>query len=316
MLSFKPSDVSVPHLHAFLQAGVAPRPIAFASTVDRTVRRTCRRSVFFNIFGSNPPIAIFSPARRVRGNTIKHTAGKRAEVPEVVINIVNYAMVQQTSPAGTEYGKGVKRVRKIGFYAHSFETVRPARVKESPMQSECVVKQVIETGTEGGAGNLIVCEIRMVHVREDVLDEHGQIDQHKIDLVARLGGNWYVRASGDALFEVTKPLTTVGIGVDALPEKIRRSGILTGNDLGRLGNTEERADGGRDQRVHPIRFGRRHLQGIRLFLWRMATRSHEIAHKLPGKRAGGRGLEIVVGNPSRYDTDAIRLWDTRHRSLR
>lgn len=280
MLSFKPSDVSVPHLHAFLQAGVAPRPIAFASTVDRDGTPNLSPFSFFNIFGSNPPIAIFSPARRVRGNTIKHTLENVREVPEVVINIVNYAMVQQTSLASTEYGKGVNEFEKSGFTPIPSETVRPARVKESPMQLECVVKQVIETGTEGGAGNLIVCEIRMVHVSEDVLDEHGQIDQHKIDLVARLGGNWYVRASGDALFEVTKPLTTVGIGVDALPEKIRRSGILTGNDLGRLGNTEKVPTA--DEINEFIQSGSAEdiCREYGFSYGEMATRSHEIAHKL------------------------------------
>lgn len=239
MLSFKPSDKSVPELHAYLQSGVAPRPIAFASTVDRDGHPNLSPFSFFNIFGSNPPVAIFSPARRVRGNTTKHTLENVKEVPEVVINIVNYAMVQQASLASTEYAKGVNEFEKAGFTPLASETVRPARVKESPMQLECVVKQIIETGTEGGAGNLVVCEIKMIHVSEDVLDAAGQIDQHKIDLVARLGGNWYVRASGDALFEVAKPLTTMGIGVDALPAHIRQSRILTGNDLGRLGNTEK-----------------------------------------------------------------------------
>lgn len=294
MLSFKPSDVSVPHLHAFLQAGVAPRPIAFASTVDKDGTPNLSPFSFFNIFGSNPPIAIFSPARRVRGNTIKHTLENVREVPEVVINIVNYAMVQQISLASTEYGKGVNEFEKAGFTPLASELVRPARVKESPMQLECEVKQIIETGTEGGAGNLIVCEIKMVHVSEDVLDGHGHIDQHKIDLVARLGGNWYVRASGDALFEVAKPLTTIGIGVDALPEKIRHSRILTGNDLGRLGNTEKVPTA--DEINEFIQSGSAEdiCKEFGFSYGEMATRSHDIAHKLLEKERVDEAWKLLL----------------------
>ena len=294
MLSFKPSDVSVPHLHAFLQAGVAPRPIAFASTVDKDGTPNLSPFSFFNIFGSNPPIAIFSPARRVRGNTIKHTLENVREVPEVVINIVNYVMVQQISLASTEYGKGVNEFEKAGFTPLASELVRPARVKESPMQLECEVKQIIETGTEGGAGNLIVCEIKMVHVSEDVLDGHGHIDQHKIDLVARLGGNWYVRASGDALFEVAKPLTTIGIGVDALPEKIRHSRILTGNDLGRLGNTEKVPTA--DEINEFIQSGSAEdiCKEFGFSYGEMATRSHDIAHKLLEKERVDEAWKLLL----------------------
>lgn len=280
MLSFKPSDKTVPELHAYLQSGVAPRPIAFASTVDAEGNPNLSPFSFFNIFGSNPPIAIFSPARRVRGNTIKHTLENVKEVPEVVLNMVNYSMVQQTSLASTEYGKGVNEFVKSGFTPIASELVRPFRVKESPMQLECVVKQVIETGTEGGAGNLIVCEIVMVHVSEDVLNEKGQIDQHKIDLVARLGGDWYVRASGDALFEVAKPLTTIGIGVDALPESIRLSKTLSGNDLGKLGNTEQLPTA--DEIAEFLQSGSAEeiCKEFNFSYGEIATRSHEIAQKL------------------------------------
>jgi len=280
MISFKPSDKTVPELHAYLQAGVAPRPIAFASTVDKDGTPNLSPFSFFNIFGSNPPIAIFSPARRVRGNTIKHTLENVREVPEVVLNIVNYAMVQQTSLSSTEYAKGVNEFEKSGFTPIASELVRPFRVKESPMQMECVVKEIIETGTEGGAGNLIVCEIKMIHVREDVLDERGNIDQQKIDLVARLGGDWYVRASGDALFKVAKPLTTIGMGVDALPEKIRLSNVLTGNDLGRLGNTEKLPTADEINEFIQSGSAEEICKEYGFSFGEMGTRSHDIAHKL------------------------------------
>lgn len=294
MLSFKPSDVSVPHLHAFLQSGVAPRPIAFVSSMDAAGVQNLSPFSFFNIFGSNPPIAIFSPARRVRGNTIKHTLENVREVPEVVINIVNYPMVQQTSLASTEYAKGVNEFEKSGFTAIPSETVRPARVKESPMQLECEVMQVIETGTEGGAGNLIVCKIKMVHVSENVLGADGQIDQQKIDLVARLGGNWYVRASGDALFEVAKPLTTIGIGVDALPEKIRLSSTLTGNDLGRLGNTEQLPTTEEINEFVQSGSAEEICREFGLSYGEIGTRSHELAHKLLEKERVEEAWKVLL----------------------
>lgn len=296
MLSFKPSDKTVPELHAYLQAGVAPRPIAFASTVDAEGNPNLSPFSFFNIFGSNPPTAIFSPARRVRGNTIKHTLENVKEVPEVVINIVNYAMVQQTSLASTEYGKGVNEFMKSGFTPIASEMVRPFRVKESPMQLECVVKQIIETGTEGGAGNLIICEIVNVHISETVLNEKGQIDQHKIDLVARLGGDWYVRASGDALFEVAKPLTTIGVGVDALPEKIRLSDVLSGNDLGQLGNVEKLPTEEEVTEFLQSGAGEDICKEFGVSFGEMATRSHEIAHKLLDKQRVNEAWKLLLSN--------------------
>ncbi|MEY3343958.1 MAG: hypothetical protein RL090_1642, partial [Bacteroidota bacterium] len=193
---------------------------------------------FFNAFGSKPPTLIFSPARRVRDNTIKHTLENVYETMEVVINVVNYDMVQQMSLSSCEYPKGVSEFEKAGFTPIASQMVKPFRVKESPVQFECKVKQVIETGNEGGAGNLIICEILLMHVSEAVMDENGRIDQHKIDLVARCGYDWYCRASGPALFEVAKPNQKLGIGLDNIPEDIRLSEVLTGNDLGQLGNLE------------------------------------------------------------------------------
>lgn len=242
MISFGPNEKTPLAVQAYLQAAIGPRPICFASTVNSRGEVNLSPFSFFNIFGTNPVTLIFSPARRVRDNTIKHTLENVQDVAEVVINVVNFAMVQQTSLSSTEYARGVDEFVKAGFTKLPSETVKPPRVKESPVQLECKVKQVLETGSGGGAGNLVICEVQRIHISEAILNEAGAIDQHKIDLVGRLGGNWYVRASGDALFEVTKPLTTLGIGVDALPEAIRSSSILTGNSLGRLGNVEKLPD--------------------------------------------------------------------------
>lgn len=238
MITIEPGSIPTSLLHSHLLASVAPRPIAFASTVDKDGNPNLSPFSFFNVFGVNPPIAIFSPARRVKNNTVKHTLENVIETGEVAINVVNFAMVQQMSLASTEYPRGVNEFIKSGFTPIPSEKIKPFRVKESPVQLECKVKEVIETGTGGGAGNLIVCEILLVHINENVMNEQGKIDQQKIDLVGRLGADWYVRASGNALFEVEKPLTTMGIGVDSLPDEIRLSNILTGNNLGQLGNVE------------------------------------------------------------------------------
>ena len=237
-MKIDPKEVKVAKLHGYLLGSIAPRPIAFASTIDKDGNPNLSPFSFFNVFGANPATLIFSPARRVRDNTIKHTLENVYEVPEVVINVVNYAMVQQMSLASTEYEKGVNEFEKSGFTMVKSDMIKPFRVKESPVQLECNVKEVIETGTEGGAGNLIVCEMVMMHINDAVLDNEGRIDQHKIDLVARMGANWYCRASGDALFEVEKPISNKGIGVDIIPADIRNSNILTGNNLGQLGNVE------------------------------------------------------------------------------
>lgn len=242
MKTIDPKNTPTAMVHSQLLAAVAPRPIAFASTIDKNGNVNLSPYSFFNVFSAKPPIAIFSPARRVRDNTIKHTLENVYETKEVVINIVNYPMVQQMSLSSTEYPKGVNEFVKAGFTELASEMVKPPRVKEAPVQLECKVKEVIELGQEAGAGNLIICEIVLIHINEDVLGENGLIDQHKIDLVARMGYNWYCRASGDSLFEVPKPLTTLGIGVDAMPEHIRKSKYLTGNHLGMLGNVEQLPD--------------------------------------------------------------------------
>ena len=233
-----PSEISVPELHGLLLGSVAPRPIAFASTVDENGRDNLAPFSFFNVFSANPATLIFSPARRGRDNTTKHTYENIKKTMEVCINVVNYDIVQQTSLASTEYPEGVSEFVKAGLTPVDSEHIAPKRVKESPVQLECKVKQVIELGNHGGAGNLIIAEVIAMHINEEVLDANGKIDQNKIKLVARLGGNWYSKGFGDALFEVPKPLTTLGIGVDAIPEDIRLSKILTGNDLGMLGNVE------------------------------------------------------------------------------
>ena len=238
MLRIDPKEIKTNVLHSYMLAAIAPRPIAFASTIDKEGNMNLSPFSFFNAFGSNPPTIVFSPARRVRDNTIKHTLENVYETGEVVINVVNYAMVQQMSLASTEYPKGVNEFTKAGFTPIASEIVKPFRVKESPVQMECKVVEVKEMGPNGGAANLIICEILLMHVSADVLNEDKKIDPNKIDLVARMGGDLYCRASGSALFEVAKPLTTLGIGVDTLPASIRLSKILTGNNLGQLGNVE------------------------------------------------------------------------------
>ena len=237
MLSLNPGDIPVPKLHGYLLGSVAPRPICFASTVDAEGNVNLSPYSFFNVFSANPPVMIFSPARRVRDNTVKHTLENVHETGEVVINIVTHAMVQQMSLSSTEYDKGVNEFVKAGFTEIASEVVRPPRVKESPAQFECKVKDIIALGEDGGAGNLVISEVVRLHIDEAILNEQGVIDPAKLDPVSRLGGNWYGRAS-KGLFEVAKPLRTLGIGVDSLPENIRTSSILTGNDLGMLGNME------------------------------------------------------------------------------
>lgn len=229
-------------MQGYLQGAVGPRPIAFASTMDEAGNPNLSPFSFFNIFSSNPPILVFSPARRGRDNTTKHTLENVLKVKEVVINVVNFDIVQQMSLSSTEYAQGVNEFEKAGFTALKSEVVRPFRVKESPVQFECKVNEVVALGDQGGAGNLVICEILKMHITESVLNEAGLIDPHKIDLVARMGGDWYCRANGDALFEVPKPLTTIGIGVDQIPADIRKSEVLTGNDLGMLGNVESIPD--------------------------------------------------------------------------
>lgn len=242
MISIDPTELAVPKLHGYLLGAIGPRPIALASTIDEQGRRNLSPFSFFNVFSANPPILIFSPARRGRDNTTKHTFENVKRIKEVVINVVTYDIVQQTSLSSTEYDEGVDEFVKAGLTPVASEKIKPARVKESPVQFECVVREVIELGQSGGAGNLVISEVVRIHINEDVLGEDGMIDQQKIDTVGRMGGNFYCRAHGEALFEVAKPLRTLGIGVDAIPEDIRNSTVLTGNDLGQLGNVETLPD--------------------------------------------------------------------------
>ena len=237
MLSIEPKDLSPAKLQGFLQSAVAPRPIAFASTLSAKGIPNLSPFSFFNVFSSNPPILIFSPARRVRDNTIKHTLINAEATMEVVINVVNFDIVQQASLSSTEYADGVNEFIKSGLTQIPSDIVKPYRVKESPVQFECKVNQIIALGTGGGAGNLIICEVLKIHIDEKVLDENGSIDQHKIDLVSRLGNNWYSRAN-QGMFEVPKPIANLGIGVDAVPNFIKESSVFDGNDLGILGNVE------------------------------------------------------------------------------
>ncbi|CAN5199577.1 flavin reductase family protein [soil metagenome] len=240
MLSLDPKDLKIPVLHSYLLHAVAPRPIAFASTVDKEGNVNLSPFSFFNVFSANPPILIFSPARSGRTGQTKNTLDNVKEFPEVVINIVNYALVHQMSLTSAEYPKEINEFTKAGLTEIASVKVKPPRVKESPVQFECKVNEVIELGQNGGAGNLVICEVVMIHIHEEILNpETNMIDQQKIDLVSRLGGEWYGRASGDSLFKIAKPLTTLGIGIDQIPEHIRTSKVLTGNHLGQLGNVAE-----------------------------------------------------------------------------
>ena len=239
MLTINPKDIPVPKLHHSLLGSIGPRPICFASTVDANGVGNIAPFSFFNVFSANPPIAIFSPARSGRTNTTKDTYNNVKQVPEVVINVVNYSIVHQMSLASSPYPPEISEFDKSGLTPVPSELVRPFRIKESPVQLECKVVEVKELGNEGGAGNLIICEIIKLHISEDVLNEDQMVDQKKIDLVARMGGNWYCRADQNSMFEIEKPITTCGIGYDQIPEEIRNSKVLTGNDIGQLGGIEE-----------------------------------------------------------------------------
>lgn len=242
MVSIDPKDLPVQKLHQYLLGAIGPRPIAFASTVDAEGKPNLAPFSFFNVFSANPPILIFSPARSGRTNTTKDTYNNVKVVPEVVINVVNYDIVHQMSLASSPYAPGVNEFEKAGFTALKSDNVKPFRVAESPVQFECKVNEVIELGTEGGAGNLIICEVLKIHMHDEVLDSNGMIDQQKIDLVARMGGDWYSRANAESMFEITKPISTCGIGFGALPIDIKSSKILSGNNLGHLAGIEKIPD--------------------------------------------------------------------------
>jgi len=237
LLTINPQNTETSKLHSYLLASIAPRPIALASTIDDKGNPNLSPFSFFNVFSANPPILIFSPARRVRNNTLKHTLENAKQTKEVVINVVNFDMVHQTSLASTEYEKNINEFDKAGFTMLQSNKVKPFRVKESPVQFECKINDIIELGQEGGAGNLIICEVICMHINKNILDQNNDIDQYKLDLVARAGGSFYSRAR-NTFFEIPKPIQIKGIGVNVLPGEIKDSEILTGNNLGMLGNVE------------------------------------------------------------------------------
>lgn len=238
MISYNPKDLSTGRLHGYLLSAVAPRPIAFASTIDKEGNPNLSPFSFFNVFSANPPILIFSPARRVRDNTTKHTLDNVEQVNEVVINVVNYDIVHQMSLSSTEYPQGVNEFEKSGLTMLPSDEVKPFRVAESPIQMECRVNEIVKLGTEGGAGNLVICEVVKLHISEEVMNDDNTINQEALDLVARAGGSYYSRAK-TGFFEIPKPLQTMGIGVDNLPDHVRNSMILTGNNLGMLANVDK-----------------------------------------------------------------------------
>ena len=237
--TFDPGQLTPQEMHSYLLTAVAPRPIAFVSTVDAKGNINLSPFSFFNVFSSNPPIMVFSPSRRGRDNTTKHTYENIKEVPEAVVSMVSYSMVEQMSLASTEYAKGVNEFQKAGFTERASDLVKPPRVEESPVSFECTIDQVIELGEEGGAGNLVIARVQKMHIREEYLKADGNLDPLKLDLVGRMGENWYCHAGNESLFEIPKPLQTKGIGVDQLSRSIRNSNIISPNHLGRMGNLEK-----------------------------------------------------------------------------
>ena len=239
VVSIDPNDISTTEIQKILQAAVAPRPIALASTVDADGNINLSPFSFFNVFSANPPIMIFSPARRVRDGSSKHTLENALETKEVVINIVNFAMVEQMSLSSTEYEKDVNEFIKSGLNSQASIKVKPPRVVESPVSFECVVNDIIPLGDKGGAGNLIVAKVVHIHIDRNYLNPRGAIKTQELDLVGRMGENWYTRAHGPSLFEIPKPVSGISIGVDQLPKHIFKTNILSGNNIGRLGNVKK-----------------------------------------------------------------------------
>jgi flavin reductase (DIM6/NTAB) family NADH-FMN oxidoreductase RutF len=238
MLTIDPKIEKTSTVHKYILGAVAPRPIAFASTIDNDGNLNLSPFSFFNAFSANPPILIFSPARRVRGNTIKHTLENILENKEVVISIVTAEMAHQVSLSSSDFPKGVNEFEKAGFTPVKSEKVKPFCLKESPVNFECKVNQIISLGDEGGAGNLVICEILKIHINEDILDSEKNIDPLKLSALSRLGGNWYGKATKDSLFQLAKPIGIIGMGFDDLPEEIRNSSVLSGSDLAILASEE------------------------------------------------------------------------------
>lgn len=241
-MQINPKEIPVPKMHGYLLGAVAPRPIAFASTVDKEGNVNLSPFSFFNVFSANPPILIFSPARRGRDNTVKNTYENVLEVPEVVINVVSYNLVQQASLASAEFPKGVNEFIKAGLTQVPSVKIKPPRVGESKISMECKVNEVVSLGDGGAAGNLVICEVLLMHIEDSVLDAEGKIDPFKLDAVARMGGDWYCRANGESLFPLPQPGNKIGVGIDQIPTTIRNSVVLTGNDLGALGSVQQLPD--------------------------------------------------------------------------
>lgn len=239
MFTIDPKQIPVPKLHHYLLGAIGPRPIAFASTIDKNGINNLAPFSFFNVFSANPPILVFSPARSGRTNKTKDTYNNIKSHPEVVINVVNYNIVHQMSLASSPFHSDINEFKKAGLTELDSESILPKRVAESPVQFECKVTEIKELGKEGGAGNLIICEILKIHINRNILNENKMIDQKKIDLVSRMGGNWYCRADNNSMFEINKPISSIGIGVDKIPNDILNSKILSGNDIGQLGGIEE-----------------------------------------------------------------------------
>lgn len=233
------SELNTMEKQQWLQSAIAPRPICFASTIDAAGNQNLAPFSFFNLFSSNPPVVVFSPSRRGRDNTLKHTLENVLEVPEVVINMVDFNMVQQMSLASCEFPKGVDEFVKAGFSKTAASMVQPSMVAEAKIQLECKVLEVKSLGEQAGAGQLVIAEVLCMHVADSVIGKDGKIDQHQLHLVARLGGDWYCKVEPGNMFQVNKPNTQLGIGIDSLPEGIRNSSILTGNHLGLLGNVHD-----------------------------------------------------------------------------
>jgi len=293
--SLKPSEKQY-----YLQHVVAPRPVCFASTIDKEGNVNLSPFSHFNLFSSNPPILIFSPSRRVRDNTTKHTLENVLEVPEVVINIVTYDMIQQMSLASCEYPRGTNEFTKAGFTAIPSTLIRPPRVKESKVQMECRVNEVKPLGTEAGAGNLVICEVLRMHIDDALLDAMPDertgirlIDQRKLHHIARLGGDWYCVVNETNLFQVEKPNTALGIGINDLPSSIRNSQVLTGNDLGQLGNVHETP-------VVDATFDDDHLRQIIQYYSlnpeEMERELHLYAHRLLGEKRVREAWQVLLAN--------------------
>lgn len=296
MISFEPNSKSIPELFGLLLDAIAPRPIALASTMDNEGKPNLSPFSFFNIFGANPPILIFSPSLRGKDSTSKNTLENVKIVPEVVINIVNYPMIQQVNLASTEYKKGINEFEKAGFTALTSDLIKPYRVKESPVHLECKVTNIIETGTGGAAGNLVICEIIKLHYNKELFDENGTINPEKIDLVGRMGRDYYIRAKGDALFTLEKPQGVHGIGVDQLPPEIKASKILTGNDLGILGGLDKLPDLQDIDAFVSKQVFHNQLKELQADKTAFIAAKHKIAHQYIEENKAEEALKILLFN--------------------